>query len=102
MFATSSTTAYPAMAAGQRCSSRVQRMQSRTARFSAQTMCGMWATAGATASILLIQTGVLASVSLFVGFLRLTGLLSLSCLTRLAVSLVGLMKGLSPGTNAGD
>ena len=65
-------------------------------------MCEMWATASAATSILLIQTGVSASVSLFVllialdnlllvtliGLLGLTGLLSLSGLTGLVRNLV--------------
>jgi hypothetical protein len=103
MFATSGTTVYPAMAAGQQCPSRAQRMSSGSARCSAQTMCGMSATADATANILLIVSSfLLFSLAALVGFLRLIGLLSLSCLTRLELSLVGLIKGLSPGTNAGD
>ncbi len=111
----STTQKSPAMAAGYGCTSSASRMQNHPARMSARTMCGMWATASAAASILLIQTGVSASVSLFVllitlgnfllvsllgllGLLVLSGLLSLSCLTGLVVSLVGL----SPGTKAGD
>jgi hypothetical protein len=70
----------------------------------------MWATASAATSILLIQTGVSASVSLFVLLIAfgnlllvtLIGLLSLSGLTRLIIDLVGLIKGLAPGTMMGD
>jgi hypothetical protein len=120
MFALASTTQYSAMAAEMQCTSRAraaQRMQNCSPRMSAQTMCGMWATAKAAASILLNQTGVLASVSLFVLLILLVNLLivgligvlgfslvvvSLSCLTGLVISLVGLAKGLSPGTITGD
>lgn len=115
MFAMSSTTEYPAMVAGRQFASHAQYMPARSARRSAQAMCGTWAAASATASILPIQTGVSASVFLFVllvitgglflvGFisLYLLGLISLSGLTRPVISLVGLIKGLSPGTNAGD
>lgn len=112
MFAMSSTTEYPAMAAGQQCTSCAQRMPSYTSRTS---MGGKWATTSATASIL-PQTGVSASVSLFVlllifgilllvslvGLIGLTGLLSLSGLTGLVISLVGLLKGISPGATTGD
>lgn len=109
---TSTTEKYPAMAAGYGCTSCMPRLHNHSARMSARTMCGMWATASAAASILLIQTGVSASVSLFVllitlgnlllasligllSLLVLNGLLTLSGLTRLVVSLVGLIKGLS-------
>lgn len=117
MFATSNTIKYPAMAAGQQdCTSRAQRMHGCAPRTSAQAMCGTGASASATASILPLQTGVSASVSLFVlllilgtlllvglsGLLGLTGLLSLSGLTGLVISLVGLLKGLSPGATTGD
>jgi hypothetical protein len=107
MFAMSGTTEYPAMAAGEQCTARAQRMHPGSARNFAHTMCGMWATASATASILLFQTGVSASVSLFVllitlGTFLLVSLLCLSGLTGLVISRVGLVKGLSPGTNAGD
>ena len=104
-----STTKYPAKASGNQCAACTR---SSFSPMSAQTMCGMWATASAAASILLIQTGVSASVSLFVllitlgnlllvsligllGLLGLTGLLSLSGLTGLVLSSVGLIKGLS-------
>ena len=119
----STTEAYPAMAAGYigyGCTARASRMQSHPARMSARAMCGMWATASAATSILLIQTGVSASVSLFVlltalsnlllvsligllSLLVLSGLLTLSGLTGLVLSLVGLItKGLSPGTKTGE
>lgn len=116
MHTITNTTKYSAKTAGSRCISCTQRMPGNSARMSAQTMCGMWATASAATSILLIQTGVSASVSLFVllialsnlllvtliGLLGLTGLLSLSGLTGLVVNLVGLIKGLAPGTMMGD
>jgi hypothetical protein len=109
MFALSSTTEYPAMAAGQQCTAHAQRTHSCSTCQFAQAMCGMWA----AASILLIQTGVSASVSLFVlliilvnllciSLVSLSELVSLSGLTGLVVSLVGHLKGLSPGTSAGD
>lgn len=110
MFALTSTTEYPAMAAGSKqCTQSAQGMPVHSARQSSQAMCDTWT----AASILPLQTGVLASVSLFallpipgffliVGILVLVGLLSLSCLTGLVVSLVGLIKGLSPGTETGD
>lgn len=115
-----STTKYPAKAAGNQCTSCAQRMPQRmsgkSARMSTQTQCGMWAAASAATSILLIQTGVSASVSLFVllialgnlllvtliGLLTLSGLLCLSGLTGLVRNLVGLIKGLAPGTMTGD
>jgi hypothetical protein len=107
------TTEYPAKAAGQQSCSRAQSMPAQSARMSAQTMCGAWATAIAATSILLIQTGVSASVSLFVllttlsnlllvSLLGLVGLLSLSGLTGLELNLVGLIQGSSPGTTTGD
>ena len=107
---TASTTKYPAMAAGEQCTSRAQRMPGKFAHMSARTMCAMWATASAATSILLIQTGVSASVSLFVLLIALgnlllvtiVGLLSLSGLTGLVRILVGLIKGLAPGTTMGD
>src|SRR5579883_2659785 len=110
----STTEKYPAKAAGYGCTSRAQRMHASFAQpMSAQAMCGMWATASAAASILLFQTGVSASVSLFallitlgnlvlVSLLVLSGLLSLSGLTGLVLSLVGLIKGLAPRTMTGD
>jgi hypothetical protein len=119
MFAALSITEYSAMAADEQCTSRAQRMQNHSPRMSAQAACGMWTTASAAASILLIQTGVVASVSLFVlliilvslllvgligwlGLGSLVGLLSLSCLTGLVISLVGLVEGLVPRTKTGD
>lgn len=115
----STTEKSPAKAAGGQCTSYAPRMHNHSARMSARAMCGMWASASAAASILLIQTGVSASVSLFVllitlsilllvsligliSLLVLSGLLSLSGLTGLVISLVGLIKGLSPGMKAGD
>lgn len=109
MFATLNTTKYPAMAAGQQgCTSRAQRRPDFASCASAQTMSGAWTSTNAAS--ILPQTGVLASVSLFVLLLilgnlplvGLTGLLSLSGLTGLVISLVGLLKGLSPGTTTGD
>src|SRR5579883_360923 len=113
----STTEKYPAKAAGYGCTSRAQRMHASFAQpMSAQAMCGMWATASAATSILLFQTGVSASVSLFallitlgnlvlvslLGLLVLSGLLSLSGLTGLVLSLVGLLKGRAPRTMTGD
>ena len=111
-----STTKYPAKAAGNGCTSCAQRMPNKSARMSTQEQCGIWTAASAAISILLIQTGVSASVSLFVllialgnlllvtliGLLSLTGLLSLSGLTGLVRNLVGLIQGLAPGTTMGD
>ena len=115
MFAASRTTEYPAMAAGQQYTSRAQCMPdaSTRTRRDARTMCGQWATASAAASILLLRTGVLASVSLFVliliigslflvSLVGLLSLLTLSGLTRQLISLVGLIKGLSPGATTGE
>lgn len=107
------TTEYPAKTTGNQCTSRAR---SSFSPMSTRAMCGMWATASAAASILLIQTGVSASVSLFVllitlgnlllvsliGLLVLSGLLSLSGLTGLVLSVVGLIKGLAPGTKTGE
>jgi len=100
MSATWSTISQPAMFAGK---NRTQRMPSPK---HAYAMC---AATAAIASILLIGTGVVTSVSLFVLVLSLVLLASLvvlislvlSGLTRL-VSLVGLTKGLAPGTTKGD
>lgn len=105
-----STTKYPAMTAGNTCPSHAQRTQNPSARMSTQAMCGMWAMASATTGILLIQTGVVASVSLFVllmiiSFILLVvliGLLSVSGLTKLLLSLVGLLTGLAPHAMTGD
>ena len=102
MIATWSATKLPAMFAGK---DRAQRMP-----FFMHPMC--MATA-ATASIMIIGTGVLTSVSLFVlllivvlillvSLLVVIGLI-LSGLTRLVlVSLVGLTEGLVPSTAQGD
>jgi hypothetical protein len=69
----------------------------------------MCAATAAIASILLIGTGVVTSVSLFVLVLSLVLLASLVVLISLVlsgltglVSLVGLTKGLAPGTTKGD
>jgi hypothetical protein len=107
------TTEYPAMATGNQCTSHAQRMPGSHARAFAQAMCGMWACACAATSILLIQTGAVAPVSLFallitvvnlllVGLLGLVSILALSGLTGLVVSSVGLSKELAPGTKTGD
>lgn len=100
MSATWSATTIPAMFAGK---DRAQRMP-----FGMQPMC--MATA-ATASVMIIGTGVLTSVSLFVlllivGLLLLVSLvvlisLTLSGLTGL-VGLVGLTEGLVPSAAQGD
>lgn len=100
MSATWSATTMPAMFAGK---DRAKRMS-----FGMHPMC--MATA-ATASITIIGTGVLTSVSLFVlllivGLLLLVSLvvvisLTLSGLTRL-VGLVGLTGGLVPSAAQGD
>jgi uncharacterized membrane protein len=95
----SSTIFQPAMFAGK---DRTQCMPSRS------HMYAMWATA-AIASILLIGTGVVTSVSLFVLVLSLVLLallvvlisLILSGLTGL-VGLVGLTEGPVPGTTTGE
>lgn len=117
MFAVLSITEYPATAAGGQFTSRAQCLPMRPTCKSTQAMYGMCATASAAASILLHRTDVIASVSLFallitlgnfllaslispVGLLGLVGLLS--GLTRLVISLVGLIKGLSPGMHTGD
>ena len=108
MYYAHGTTEYPAMAAGQQACSRAQSMPAQaTHKSSAQTMCGACVTASAAASILLPQTDVSASVSLFVllitlVILLLVSLLSLSGLTGLEIDLVGLIQGLSPGTHTGD
>ncbi len=116
MHSIASTTKYPAKTAGNQCTACTQRMPGKSAHMSAWTMRGMWATASAATCIFLIQTGVSASVSLFVllialgnlllvtliGLPGLTGLLSLSGLTGLVRNLVGLIKGLAPGTMMGD
>ncbi len=92
---TSSATTQPAMFAGQDCAKRMP--------FSMHGMCMI-----AAASIILIETGVLASVSfvartliitLILGILGLGVVLTLSGLTGLR-GLVGLIEG--PGTSQGD
>ncbi len=114
MYTGASTTEYAAMAAGGQGTSCARYTSPHCASQSIQAMRGT-----AARATHLIQTGVSASVSLFVlliivgnflltslvGWLSLRGLLglvSLSGLTGLVISLVGLVKGLSPGTNAGD
>src|SRR5437870_4184196 len=92
MYAIASTTKYPAKTAGNQCTSCAQCMPGNSARMSAQTMCGMWATASAAISILLIQTGVSASVSLFVLLIALGNLLLVSLIGLLVIlSLTGLL-----------
>jgi hypothetical protein len=97
-----STTERSATAAGACCTQPMPAMSTQ------MFMLGTAATAAA--SILLIETGVLASVSLFVLLFNLislllvglVGLLCLSGLTGLPV-LVGLIEGLTtPGTRKGD
>ena len=97
MAAAQSIISQPAMIAGQ---DHAQRMP-----FSMPAMC-----MAATASIIIIETGALVPVSLFVLVLTLSVLLlallvvliSLSGLTGLFVSLVGLTRGLAPGMTQGD
>lgn len=100
MSATWSTISQPAMYAGK---NRTRRMPSPRHIFA---MC---AATAAIASILLIGTGVVTSVSLFVLVLSLVLLASLVVLISLVlsgltglVSLVGLTEGLTPGTTKGD
>lgn len=102
MSATWSTISQPAMFAGK---DRTRRMPSSIHAFA---MC---AATAAIASILLIGTGVVTSVSLFVFvlFLSLVLLASLVVLISLVLSgltglvgLVGLTEGLAPGTTKGD
>ena len=95
MSATWSTISQPAMFAGK---NRTQRMPARS------HMYAMCAATAATASILLIGTGVVTSVSLFARALSLSlALLSLilSGLTGRLVT-VGLTEGLAPGTTKGN
>jgi hypothetical protein len=102
MSVTWSASAHPAMFADRDCAICMP--------FSMPTMC-MAIAAASAASITLIGTGVLTSVSLFVlllvvAFLLLVSLvvlISLSGLTGLVlVCLVGLTKGLVPSTAQGD
>jgi hypothetical protein len=90
----------PAMFAGK---NRTRRMPSH------RHMDAMCAATAAIASILLIGTGVVTSVSLFVLVLSLVLLASLVVLISLVLSgltglvgLVGLTEGLAPGTTKGD
>jgi hypothetical protein len=113
MQASASNTITPAMAAASRCTSYAQNQSGQASR---KSDAQMWAAAGAAASIFLYQTGVSASVSLFVllialgnlllvtliGVLSLQGLLSLRGLTGLLKNLVGLIQGLAPGATMGD
>lgn len=95
MSASSSTQNQPAMFAG----------KDRTQRMSAQSFA-MCMASSAAASALIIGTGVVTSVSLFVVVLVVTILLlvslvvliSLSGLTGLISRLVGLLTGLDPDT----
>ena len=102
MTATWSATTLPAMFAGKDCAKRMP--------FCMHPMC--MATA-ATASIIIIGTGVLTSVSLFVPLLVVVLLLLVSLLVvigltlsgltgLLLLSLVGLLEGLVPSTAKGD
>ena len=102
MIATWSATPLPAMFAGK---DRAKRMP-----FCMHPMC---MTTAATASIIIIGTGVLTSVSLFVLLLIVVLLLFVSLLVVLGlilsgltglvlVSLVGLIGGLVPSTAQGD
>lgn len=98
MLASPSTQNQPAMFAGK---DRTHRMPSAT--FAMPAMC---MASAAAASTIIIGTGVLASVSLFVVVLLVTVLLlvslvvliSLSGLTGLISRLVGLLIGLDPST----
>ena len=101
MSATWSITSQPAMFAGK---DRTQRMPARP------HMCAATAATAAIASILVIETGVVTSVSLFVLVLCLSlALLSLVALISLTLSgltgrlvSVGLTEGLALGTTKGD
>jgi hypothetical protein len=101
MLASPSTQYTPAMFAGK---DRTHRMPSKFSATSA--MNSMCMASAAAASALIIGTGVLTSVSLFVVVLFATVLLlvslvvliSLSGLTGLISRLVGLLIGLDPGT----
>lgn len=99
MLASSSTQNQSAMFAGK---GRTHRMPS--------SMPAMCMASAAAASTIIIGTGVIAPVSLFVVVLLVTVLLlvslvvliSLSGLTGLISRLVGLLIGLDPGTAQGD
>lgn len=103
LLASSSTQNQPAMFAGK---DRTHRMPSAT--FAMPAMC--MASSAAAASAIIIGTGVLTSVSLFVVVLFVTVLLlvslvvliRLSGLTGLIIRLVGLLTGLDPGAAQGD
>jgi hypothetical protein len=90
--------ARPAMIAGQECRNRVP--------FSMHPMC-----MAATPDFLLIGTGVLASVSLFVPVLIVANLLLVSLVVLISLilisltgfcGLVGLVVGLDPSASQGD
>ena len=94
MATTQSIIPQPAMIAGHEYTQRMP--------FSMPAMC-----MAATAGIVIIGTGTLVSVSLFVlvltlSILLLAVLISLSGLTSLLISLVGLTRGLAPGVTQGD
>jgi len=102
MSASWSTMSQPAMAAGKNCTQGMP---------STAHMSSICAVAAAIASIQLIETGVVTSVSLFVRVLclSLVLLVTLVALISLVLSgltgrivLVGLTKGLAPGTTKGD
>lgn len=98
MSATYGAFARPAMIAGQDCAKRMP--------FSMRPMC-----MAATPDFLLIETGVLASVSLFVPVLIVTHLLLVSLVVLISLilisltgfgGLVGLVVGLDPSASQGD
>ena len=96
MAKTQSVIPQPAMTAGHEYTQRMP--------FSMPAMC-----MAAIASMMIIETGTLVPVSLFVLVLALSILLallgvliSLSGLTSLLISLVGLVRGLTPSVTQGD
>ena len=98
MSAPYSAFAQPAKIAGQHCAKRMP--------FSMRPMC-----MAATPDFLLIETGVLASVSLFVPVLIVTHLLLVSLVVLISLilisltgfgGLVGLVVGLDPSASQGD
>ena len=105
MSAISSTMSQSAMFAGK---DRTQGMPARAHMNATCTMWAMGATTAAIASILLIGTGVVTSVSLFALVVSLILLALLVALISLILSgltglvgLVGLTEGLIPGTAKG-
>ena len=99
MSAISSTMSQSAMFAGK---DRTEGMPAHSHKYS------MWPTTATIASILLIGTGVVTSVSLFMVVLSLVLLTLLAVLISLILSgltgligLVGLTEGLVPGTTTG-